>query len=72
MGFNAALLVVFWRRFVSEERNEEALVAELYADMESRGPQWFTQAEDIEGKRSKPPLKRESKEQKDPRRVARE
>jgi hypothetical protein len=49
-SFNAALLLVLWWRFVSENRREEALIAELYADMESRGPQWFVEAiEEIEG-----------------------
>jgi hypothetical protein len=50
VGFNAALLLVLWWQDVSENRREEALIAELYADMESRGPQWFVEAiEEIEG-----------------------
>lgn len=49
-GFNAALLLVLWWRLVGENRREEALIAELYADLESHGPQWFAQAiEEIEG-----------------------
>jgi hypothetical protein len=49
-GFNAALLLVLWWWSVGENRKEEALIAELYADMESRGPQWFVEAvEEIEG-----------------------
>lgn len=49
-GFNAALPLVLWWRLVGENRREEALIAELYADLESRGPQWFSQAiEEIEG-----------------------
>ncbi len=55
---NMALLGVLWWRSVSEERYEEALVAGLYADMESRGPQWFTEPKDIEPKRSEAPMKR--------------
>ncbi len=48
-GFNAALLLVLWWRLVGENRREEALIAELYADIESRGPQWFVEAmEEIE------------------------
>lgn len=43
-GFNAALVLVLWWRFVSENRREEALIAELYEDMESCGPQWFVEA----------------------------
>jgi hypothetical protein len=35
---------------VGENRREEALIAELYTDMESRDPQWFVEAvEEIEG-----------------------
>jgi hypothetical protein len=49
-GFNAALLLVLWWRSVGENRKVEALIAELYADMKSHGPQWFAQAiEGIEG-----------------------
>jgi hypothetical protein len=43
-GFNAALVLVLWWRFVSENRREEALIAELYEDMESCGPHWFVEA----------------------------
>jgi hypothetical protein len=42
--FNAALFLVLWWQYVSENRREEALIAELYAEMESRGPQWFVEA----------------------------
>jgi hypothetical protein len=31
-GFNAVLPLVLWRRFVSENRREEALIAELYGE----------------------------------------
>lgn len=49
-GFNAALLLGLWLWSVGENRREEALIAELHADLESRGPQWFVQAiEEIEG-----------------------
>lgn len=48
-GFNAALLSVLWWRLVSENRREETLIAELYADLENSGPQWFGQAVEIEG-----------------------
>lgn len=50
MGLNAALLVVLWWRFVSEERNEEALVVGLYADMEGYGPRWFAEGEHVDRK----------------------
>jgi hypothetical protein len=50
VSFNAAPLLVLWWQYVSENRREEALIAELYADMESRGPQWFVEAiDEIEG-----------------------
>jgi hypothetical protein len=49
-GFNAVLPLVLWWRFVGENRREEVLIAELYADMESRGPQWFVETiAEIEG-----------------------
>jgi hypothetical protein len=44
-SFNAALLLIIWWRSVGENRREEALIAELYADMENRGPQWFNESE---------------------------